>query len=217
MYRATINGIISTTDGARLMFMLRERRCTQEAIDAQVAAAAAAAPAAPSTVHISIGTVPSGCYLTKEVTEALYRGTPLLLENEDVVSAKDYTRAVSSRRADDELDAAIDAAAPGQPHGPAWQEPPEQPAPAWQDPPEPEEDAFQRAARETREQGGWVMAAGASQVAEELVRSSSRAMNRIPDRGAGLILTRSGAAPCRRRRRTRGRIRGNSCRKRARP
>jgi hypothetical protein len=121
VYRATINGIISTTDGARLMFMLRERRCTQEAIDAQVAAAAAALPPPPSTVRISIGTVPSGCYFTKEAAEKLHNGT-LLLENESAVSAEDYTRAVSSRRADDELDAAVDATAanlaPGQPHEP---------------------------------------------------------------------------------------------------
>jgi hypothetical protein len=46
VYRAMINGVISTAEGTRLVFVLKEIRCTREAIDAAEAAAAAVAAAA---------------------------------------------------------------------------------------------------------------------------------------------------------------------------
>ena len=73
VYRATINGLISTADGARLTFMLRERRCTQEAINAEAALAIAnAPPPPPGDFHLNILTIPEGRFLTHEQMSADY-------------------------------------------------------------------------------------------------------------------------------------------------
>jgi hypothetical protein len=66
IYRSMINGKISTTEGMRLIFCLREVRCSleaalaAEAAEAAQAAATAAANATPSTVNINITTIPEG-------------------------------------------------------------------------------------------------------------------------------------------------------------
>ena len=117
LIRLSYNGHLPAEELTRYIFALDKLRACLESAVAIEADAIANAPAVPSTVHISIGTVPSGSYFTKEAAEQLHNGT-LLLENENAVSVEDYTRAVSSRRADDELNAAIDAAAPGQLHEP---------------------------------------------------------------------------------------------------
>ena len=65
-----INGAISTSEGTRLVFVLKEIRCTREALAAadavalaEAKAAAATAQAAPTTLAINITSVPSGHYL----------------------------------------------------------------------------------------------------------------------------------------------------------
>jgi len=72
VYRAMINGVISTTEGTRLVFVLKEIRCTREAVDAAEAAAKAAADAAAiaaqtaaetSPMTVTVVTIPEGHYL----------------------------------------------------------------------------------------------------------------------------------------------------------
>lgn len=63
-----INGVIPTSEGTRLVFVLKEIRCTREAIDAADAAAAEAAAATaaaqakaePTTLSFNVVTVPEG-------------------------------------------------------------------------------------------------------------------------------------------------------------
>ena len=64
VYRATINGLISTSDGVRLMVQLREIRCSLEAVAAEAAAIAAAVPPNYS-MTVAITTVPSGMGFTE--------------------------------------------------------------------------------------------------------------------------------------------------------
>jgi hypothetical protein len=71
IYRSIINGKISSAEGLRLIFALREIRCGLEAVNAAevaadeaeaAAAAAAAAQTAPSPATIVIKTIPEGHY-----------------------------------------------------------------------------------------------------------------------------------------------------------
>lgn len=75
VYRAMINGVISTAEGTRLVFVLKEIRCTREAVDAAEAAAKAASEAAAiaaaaqaqanaeaTPMAITIMTIPEGYY-----------------------------------------------------------------------------------------------------------------------------------------------------------
>ena len=68
VYRAMINGVLPTSEGTRLVFVLKEIRCTWESLDAANAAAlaeakaAAAVQAASAPLNISITSIPSGFY-----------------------------------------------------------------------------------------------------------------------------------------------------------
>jgi hypothetical protein len=66
VYRSTINGLISTSDGARLIYQLKEIRGVREAVNAEAALAAAkeAAKAAtePAPFTVNIVSVPEGFY-----------------------------------------------------------------------------------------------------------------------------------------------------------
>ena len=60
-----INGVIPTVEGTRLVFVLKEIRCTREAIDAAEAVVIAnAPPPPPPPTTINILTVPSSVMRT---------------------------------------------------------------------------------------------------------------------------------------------------------
>jgi hypothetical protein len=67
VYRAMINGVISTSEGTRLVFVLKEIRCTRVAVDAADAAAKAATEAAAiaesAPMTVTVVTIPEGHYL----------------------------------------------------------------------------------------------------------------------------------------------------------
>jgi hypothetical protein len=65
IYRSVVNGVISSAEGARLVYMLREIRGTQESIvSAEIAAAEVAQANTEATpVRIDIVTVPEGHFL----------------------------------------------------------------------------------------------------------------------------------------------------------
>jgi hypothetical protein len=114
VYRATINGMISTSDGARLTYQLKELRCTREAIALEAAAATRNAPAQPGNVSISIVSVPAGCFVNTERAERIATGELLKQPGVKTLTLEDYSRdaAVEQAEADREIDAAITAAAP---------------------------------------------------------------------------------------------------------
>ena len=118
VYRATINGLISTADGARLTFMLRERRCTQEAINAEAALAIAnAPPPPPAKINVSIVTVPHGTFVSKEQFQQMENGEFLQTIEHERVPLENYARdAAAQVTVDREIDAAVEAAAAVIPH-----------------------------------------------------------------------------------------------------
>jgi hypothetical protein len=113
VYRATINGLISTADGARLTFMLRERRCTQEAINAEAARAIAnTPPPPPAKIDVSIVTVPHGTFLSKEQFQQMENGEFLQTIEHERVPLENYARDAAAQVAvDREIDVAVEAAA----------------------------------------------------------------------------------------------------------
>jgi hypothetical protein len=114
VYRATINGMISTADGARLTYQLKELRCTREAMALEAENATRKAPAVPSKVNISIVSIPAGCFIDAESAERISSGELLKQAGVKTLTLDDYTRnaAIQQAEADREIDAAISAAAP---------------------------------------------------------------------------------------------------------
>jgi hypothetical protein len=80
IYRSMLNKKISTTDGMRLVFVLREVRCSLEAVAAVEAAEAEAAAAAKvvqsvyAPPNISITAIPSGLHFTESGRTKLDNG-----------------------------------------------------------------------------------------------------------------------------------------------
>jgi hypothetical protein len=91
IYRSTINGLISTADGARLTYQLKEMRCTREAIALEVEAAAKNAPVVPKKVDISIISVPSGCFVSEAQRQEIENGKFLQTIEHERISLADYT------------------------------------------------------------------------------------------------------------------------------
>ena len=60
VYRSTINGLISTSDGARLIYQLKEIRGVREAVNAEAALNAAKEAATPVPFTVNVISVPSG-------------------------------------------------------------------------------------------------------------------------------------------------------------
>ena len=120
VYRATINGLISTADGARLTYQLKELRCTREALALEAENAAKKLPAIPAKIEVSIIAVPSGCFVSPERAEQIANGEFLKQIEHERVPLSDYARnAAAQAEADRELDAAIEAAAIIKPDEPA--------------------------------------------------------------------------------------------------
>ena len=78
VYRSVINGKLPSSEGTRLVFILREIRCAIEAEIAQAAIIAAAIPPQPTRVTFSIVSVPTNHFVTAEMAQRLSRGEPLL-------------------------------------------------------------------------------------------------------------------------------------------
>jgi hypothetical protein len=85
VYRAVVNGILTPGEGAQMIFMLKEIRCTKEAIDAAEATALANAPKPPPPpTTINVLTVPSGVFINEETMQRLneradhFTRTPLI-------------------------------------------------------------------------------------------------------------------------------------------
>jgi hypothetical protein len=73
VYRSTINGMISTSDGARLIYQLKEIRAAREAINAEaILAIANRPPPPPGDVTINIMTIPANHFVTREQASADY-------------------------------------------------------------------------------------------------------------------------------------------------
>jgi hypothetical protein len=140
IYRATINGMISTADGARLTYQLREMRCTRESINAEAIQAAVNAPKPPPPppTTVNILTIPSGTFVDEATMQRLnetadsFPRTPLIEYVElgpepgvareepaaiapeiahERVSLDDYAERAAQQAANRELDEAIAAAA----------------------------------------------------------------------------------------------------------
>ena len=72
VYRAVVNGILTPGEGAQMIFMLKEIRCTKEAIDAAEATALANAPKPPpAPVTVNVLSVPSGTFLDEATMQRL--------------------------------------------------------------------------------------------------------------------------------------------------
>jgi hypothetical protein len=128
VYRACINGQISTSDGARLTYQLKELRCTREAINAEIAAAAAKAPAIPAKIDVSIISIPTNHFLSAEQSAQISNGEFLKQIEHERIPLSDYTRdAAAQAAADREINAAIEAAAIVPPDAPAPREAPQSP------------------------------------------------------------------------------------------
>jgi hypothetical protein len=97
--------------GDRLIYQLKEIRCTREAMALEAEAAAKKAPAVPSKVNVSIVTIPSGCFVSAERAEQIATGEFLRQVEHQTVSLDDHVRnAAAQAAAEREIDTAIDAA-----------------------------------------------------------------------------------------------------------
>jgi hypothetical protein len=121
VYRSTINGMISTSDGARLIYQLKEIRAAREAVNAEAALAIAnVPPPPPAKIDVSIITVPAGHFISPEQSQQIANGEFLKQVEHTSIPLSDYARnAAAPAEADRELNAAIDAAVvfvkPGEP------------------------------------------------------------------------------------------------------
>jgi hypothetical protein len=115
VYRACINGQISTSDAARLAYQLKEIRCTREAINAEIALAKAnEPPPPPGDTHISIVAIPAGHFVTAEQLRQIETGEFVRQGEHETLSLSDYSSKdvqQAERAATRELDTEIEKAA----------------------------------------------------------------------------------------------------------
>ena len=123
-HRAMANGKLSSSEGARFTFVLRELRCCLESEALEAENAARKAPAVLSEVNVSIITVPSGCFVSAERAEQIANGEFLRQVEHETVSLDDYTRNAAAQQAEAqrEINAAVNTV--------VFAEPIEPPAPS---------------------------------------------------------------------------------------
>jgi len=106
------NGKLSSSEGARFTFVLRELRCCLESEALEAEAVARKAPPVPSKVDVSIIAIPHNCFVSKEQMQQMESGNFLRTIEHERFPLNDYVkRAVPQAEVDREIDAAIDAAA----------------------------------------------------------------------------------------------------------